>query len=541
MRTASSEKGKKAGGEGEKAKRRVIFHPILFAVFPILALYAHNAGQVPASVVWRPLAVTVALALILLGLLGIALRNWRKAGLLSSLVVFLFFSYGHFRAALGEWGWGVLGVNIGPAKVVVLTMGIALVLGVYFIVKTRKDLRKLTNVLNVAGSCLVIISVLSIVGYKVRTSGASVGEESEETFAAEPMSAEDRAGLPHIYYIILDAYARADVLKDIYGHDNSDFVKFLKSKGFYVARKSRSNYCQSDLSMASSLNLKYLDDLVERIGAEYDTREPLRRLMGRNRAMRFLKQQGYTTVAFASGYSGTELKAADVYRTSAWFLNEFEHGVIDMTPIPAVLSKLSGLRMGTLYRYGMHRKRILFTFDHLAEPCLRQEPVFVFSHIIAPHPPFLFGPEGEAVTPTGGFWEADRDDFREAERQAYVKGYRDQLIYINSRVRSLVEEVLAKSSRPAIIILQADHGPRCYFHWSDPEKVNFKEALGILNAVRVPDEGRVGLYEEMTPVNTFRLIFNAYLGTNLKRLKDESYYSTYTRPYKFLNVTEKVE
>ena len=547
MRAGSSEKGKKpARGDGEKpavgkAKRVLILHPILFAVVPILALCAHNAGQVYVSAVVRPLAVMVALALALMGLLGIVLRNRRKAGVLVSLGFLLFFSFGHLRAALGEWGWGVLGVNIGPAKVAVLMMGLAFIGCAYFSLKTRRDLRRLTNGLNVAACCLVLAAVVRVGLCWVKARAAEADGGKRQTAAAAATEAGGRAELPHIYYIILDSYARADVLRDVYQHDNSVFVDYLTRKGFYVARKSRSNYCHTDLSLPSSLNLAYHDKLVERIGAECGSREPLRKLLQKSRVVSLLKEHGYTIVSFPGGCSCQELKKADVRVYCGLYLNEFESGLLDMTPIPALLSKLTNVRPYTLYLFALQRKRISYAFDHLADVCERESPVFVFAHVMSPHPPFVFGPRGEAVNPKEEFWEAERDEFRESSREVYLNGYRDQLVHINTRVRPLVEKILARSARPVIIILQADHGSRGFFHWSDPEKVNFKEAFGILNAIYLPDKARVPLYEEMTPVNTFRLIFNAYLGTNLKRLKDESYYSTYTRPYKFLNVTEKVE
>ena len=42
----------------------------------------------------------------------------------------------------------------------------------------------------------------------------------------------------------------------------------------------------------------------------------------------------------------------------------------------------------------------------------------------------------------------------------------------------------------------------------------------------------------LTPVNTFRLIFNHYFGTDLELLKDESYFSTWDRPYEFVRFTD---
>ena len=64
--------------------------------------------------------------------------------------------------------------------------------------------------------------------------------------------------------------------------------------------------------------------------------------------------------------------------------------------------------------------------------------------------------------------------------------------------------------------------------------------MAILNAYLLPGEVYDNLYQDITPVNTFRLIFNQYLGTDLEILKDESYYSTRARPYLFINVTDEV-
>jgi tRNA(Ile)-lysidine synthase TilS/MesJ len=54
----------------------------------------------------------------------------------------------------------------------------------------------------------------------------------------------------------VDAYGRSDVLKDLYDIDNNDFIRYLKEKNFYVAEDSHSNYNQTRLSLASSLNME---------------------------------------------------------------------------------------------------------------------------------------------------------------------------------------------------------------------------------------------------------------------------------------------
>ena len=64
------------------------------------------------------------------------------------------------------------------------------------------------------------------------------------------------------------------------------------------------------------------------------------------------------------------------------------------------------------------------------------------------------------------------------------------------------------------IILQGDHGQL----WPDQHAAQMK----ILNAYYLPKGSEV-LYPSISPVNTFRVVFNEYLGGNFPLLEDVSY------------------
>ncbi len=189
------------------------------------------------------------------------------------------------------------------------------------------------------------------------------------------------------------------------------------------------------------------------------------------------------------------------------------------------------------------RKSHLYTFSKLAKIPNINGPKFVFAHIMAPHPPYLFGENGESVPGAtlkmgGGAWKQKKD---------YIK----QLIFVNKEVKKIVSEILTKSKDPPIIILQADHGPASTFSrdmfwqgagWSaTPTENMLRERMRIFNAYYLPSGGNDLLYESITPVNTFRLVFDFYFNTNCGLLVDQSYYSNYDRPYEFINVTDKVK
>jgi len=95
----------------------------------------------------------------------------------------------------------------------------------------------------------------------------------------------------------------------------------------------------------------------------------------------------------------------------------------------------------------------------------------------------------------------------------YEEGYVGQLIFINKKVETLVDEILSKSDVPPIVILQGDHGIR----WGKGRGID------ILNAYYLPGKDNQLLYESITPVNSFRIIFNLYFGTNYDLLEDEGY------------------
>jgi hypothetical protein len=79
-------------------------HPILFATFPLLSLFAHNQSEIETGVLWGPLAACIAVAAALSGVFLLVFRRGPKAGALASLVVFAFFYFGIFSPHVAAWG-----------------------------------------------------------------------------------------------------------------------------------------------------------------------------------------------------------------------------------------------------------------------------------------------------------------------------------------------------------------------------------------------------------------------------------------------------
>jgi hypothetical protein len=67
------------------------------------------------------------------------------------------------------------------------------------------------------------------------------------------------------------------------------------------------------------------------------------------------------------------------------------------------------------------------------------------------------------------------------------------------------------------------------------------EKFRILNSYYLPGIDDHGLYQTISPANSFRLIFNKYFDAGLPMLPDRSYvFHNELKPYAFIDVTQRV-
>ncbi|GAI84692.1 unnamed protein product, partial [marine sediment metagenome] len=154
------------------------------------------------------------------------------------------------------------------------------------------------------------------------------------------------------------------------------------------------------------------------------------------------------------------------------------------------------------------------------------------------HGPYVFDRNGNFVTE------------EEERKRTKIVNYVDQLIFANKKLKILIDKLLSDSELSPIIVLQADEGPypqrysadKLNFNWEQARKEELREKMRILNAYYLPGVDKDILYPSITPVNSFRLIFNLYFDTNFELLPDENYAFVDGRHiYKFFNVTDKIK
>ena len=482
--------------------RNFPWYPLLFGFFPALSLLSRNIGDAHPGEVWLPFSVVAAIALGLWGLLFVVLRDHHKVAVLVAAFWVPFHAYGALVDGLKE----AMRSGASPLPVVAIALlialtGVALLLWLW---RTRKDLAGLSRSLNLVGVCLLVVPLAS---YGVARTRQDAPAATEASKGGDGLTPEALAALPDIYYIIPDSYPRADVLLETFGHDNTPFLDALMQRGFHVVEDAHSNYPKTQMSLASSMNLDYLDP--EQLKAEWD--EALPNFVAQiwdNNVMDFLEGRGYEFPTFSSGVAATEINTGRFVKPDTFLLTELQQVYLGMTPLRSPVER---------FTRSNEANRILFVLDELGKVRRGDKPMFVFAHMMAPHMPHNFDAEGNSLR----------------ETPPYYAGFRDSVVCINERFLTMIDRIRERQPN-SVIIIQGDHGCRSDWQstagsdllpWKGTREEYIRDYTAVLNTIYFPDGDYSAFYPGITPVNTFRIVFNKYFGTSYELLPDKTFMS----------------
>ena len=505
-------------------KRSFVIHPFLFALYPILFFYSHNIKELTRDVIFMPLAISLGVVIVLYLLLFLLIKNKYKRGLSLSLFIIAFFSYGH----LSQFITGPKGkLYFLISYVIIFTALITIA------IRTKNELSKLSSILNAVSLFLVVYSLFSIMNYEItQRRRFKIPEDSYFNQELKPKGKQIEAqDSPDIYYLIFDRFGSSEILKEFYDFDNTTFEKNLQNKGFYVASKSKTNYPYSYLSLASSLNIEYLDYLYDQVGVTRD-RTVAHRLLKYPKVIRFLKARGYKYYHLGTWWEPTRINRhadrnflSEDAESDNFNMKEFTRKLIRTTLLQSIMNKI--LRDKSIGG----SQRILFQLKKLGEIPLLEGPKFVFAHILLTHPPYHFDRYGNISS------NKETETIPEKDR------YLETIMFADRQIEILVDKIISKSERPPIIVIQADEGPyaRAIKERGKDQSKRRRIRSGILNMFYLPGVDYSILYPTITPVNTFRLVFNHYFGTHFERLEDRTYVSTNNKNiYEFIDITNRI-
>lgn len=488
------------------------WYPIAISMYPVLALLSANVGQVPLAAAIRPLFASLVFGGILFFIVWLVLRKPHKSAFLTTLLLALFFGYGHAYIAIDE-KYPESNYTIWLAVAAIILF----LLAIFWATRPKLTFASSASTFNTIALALIIMSL-----WQTASAGASKDSNSS-SLALENAPIDTDLIVPEnppdVYFFLLDSYTRADLLNEAYGFNNSDFINQLEERDFFVAKCSQSNYVRTEISLGSSLNMQYLQELSDVFDPDSTARLLLWDSLKHNAVRYNFENMGYKTVNFATGFEWLDINDGDIFFSPppvSSGMTEFE-GLFLRTTAARYAQNLGWVDPDYVLGVGF-RDRFNNVFDNMDNIAKIQQPTFSYAHLISPHPPFVFDAEGNPTYPPD-FW----NEQRQYPKDLYQKGYLNQLQFLNKKMIQAIDTILENSDTPPIIIIQGDHGP-----WLQPKEKRMRN----FTAIYFPDH-KDKLYSTISPVNIFRLVFNTYFGGKYDILEDVSYFSPVPKLYDF--------
>ena len=317
---------------------------------------------------------------------------------------------------------------------------------------------------------------------------------------------------PDIYLVILDEYAGNTELKELLHFDNAGFENELTKRGFLVIGGSSSNYNSTPYSIASTLNMDYLD--LNKKTQNPGNLDYCYNLIMHNRVINFLTANGYTFYNYS--IFDFPRKPSPSYDN---LLPNNTKLITEQTFTSRITKDIKAdISLGKIKMKWVLKKMTYSTLDNnenfirLTENITSRgssSPRFVYTHLMMPHSPFFFNSKGQAQPPDTVM------SYTHINKHNYI----EYLQYCNKRVLELVDRIIDSSHQPPILLLLGDHGFRNIE--SNSEK---KYLFMNLNAVYLPSKKYTQFYNGMTNVNEFRILLNEQFEQKIPLLKDSVIY-----------------
>lgn len=503
--------------------------PVLLSLSFPLTLYGKNLGQVTFE------QTVISFICVLLGTILVAWVStkvfhemWKSIAVTCVLSV-VFFTYTDIFSLVNQSVIVQVLPKTSPSFELVIHLLLVFLILTILIYKTKKQVVWLIPFLGVFACSAFLISLFPICKYSIHRYSTPVILNEEIVLSQE----SNNTLRPDIYYIVPDSHSSEEVMKKYFEYDMSKFTKGLEDKGFRVFHQSTSNYPKTLLSLSSSLNMKYLtfpSSLSDSIDETL-----LYPLIENNGVLQTLKRMGYSYYQLGSWWEGTKINtyanknilADNTYPVS---MNGFTYALLSTTILRPFISEYPQVFLGETSKEKF--QRLQFQFSSVEEVAHLPGPKFVFYHIIAPHPPYVFDKNCE---------ERDVTDFSEKASQ---KNYVEQLECIDNKLNTMITTIQNISSRSAVIILQSDEGIDFYDgkdKWDTAQPSELQRKFPILTALFLPGIDISFLPETLTPVNIFRVVLNSYFHSSMLLLEDKNYIWNNTRIYDLIDVTETIQ
>lgn len=500
---------------------------LALSTFPVSILYLSNFQNTNLLMYIFPLVFVYLITLILYTFLFLFIKNknFNKVYVFASIFSIWIFIYGIINEKMINYDSNI--VNILGRHRYLLTISILFIF--LFFLHYLKQNKYFTYKFLI--TYLILLNIFPLVNI-IYKSLILIKDEStmiEKNASNKNFNAKSKS--PNVYYIVLDGYASTSSMKRLFNFNNSDFNSKLENIGFKIQNNSKSNYCRTNFSLASTLNLNYVQNITTKKLFQAD----LNTYISDNLVSKIFRNNNYKYYLFDSGfglknkYDSNEI----LIRSNNVFLSKFfstsDNDLYSVFINNSIFKVLNSNLVGNI-SVKNYSLKVLNVFEKLPLIAKNRNKKFVFAHIISPHPPFLFNKYGII-----GEYGYDTPN-KLWDRKLYF----DQLKFINKKIVKMVRQIIINDKNDKIIIIQGDHGSRIL---TEDNKLNrdenwVDERFSIFNGIYISDnlsyKKAVEDEWDKSSVNTFRIIFNKIFKTNFQIFSDNLYYSDLQQPYNFV-------
>jgi hypothetical protein len=428
-----------------------------------LALYARANADALASL--RPVAL-VAVAAATFGVTAAGAISWSRRR--SPAVV------GAVVGAIGHLGFGAAVFGDGVLTRPLLWALTCALAGVGVADLARRRWPRL--------ALLVLAAVVTGVGVH-----GAVGERATLVAPTEGVGSTGLSRRPDVWLFIADGLGRGDQLELFTDHDATGFAAALAQRGLEVDPAATVGYGETHWSMASLLQQEYPAVSGSTAALAPASAQPI--VQGDNPTVERLRAEGYRYVHASAGL--IDWLACDPERADLCIEPGAEHRIrwseatrslIELTPLGPAARATGGFTDAVADPVGVVEQ----VLDR--RPEAGRGPLFVYSHLMSPHPPYRVDARCEPLDEPVGDVSVGWADQHRAPYAAQTACLERQLLEAVDRIQA--------EDPSAIIVIAGDHGPAFEMSFGPlsmftpallAERFTAFRALGLPDACRSDD------------------------------------------------------
>jgi hypothetical protein len=486
----------------------------LLPLFFILHGYNDNFALIPLPVVLnlfvRYLLITGAIIFISV----LLLRKSTHAVVFAFFLLVLFFFFGAFHDLIKK----IFGLHLLTSYTFLLPFLLVVFVWIFFICKrmARPPLKMMYYMICLL-SVLIFLEVVKL-SYNLIQGRSKQNDLTRGYNLWQRQGGLSQYSKPDIFFVVLDGYTSSQCLKEEFDFDNHEVDSLFAANHFFVSQASKSNYNATPFSLSTTLDGNYLAPELGKTPVSSKIFLQAMETFKNNRLVQFLEQEGYAI----KNYGCFDLKGAPA-PVIPYFDDLYARQIDEQTLYSRIMRDIGwnfqlkniftgSFRVPESYRENkaMHLYRNRYNWNALMQEMQTKapKPRFVYAHIMMPHEPYFLNADGREVSDTDIL--LNRIDPKQ--------GYLGQVKYCNKLLQQLIPLVNKNSGGEKVVIIEGDHGFREY-----SSKLDRNKEFMNLNGCFFSDTSYHGFYNGVSPVNTFRIVFNKYFQYNLPLLKDSSF------------------